>query len=188
MSNGIKDEPCPLVGLSEEGGPPPTTMRAQVRPVFAGDHDALLQPTAPILLRRRSPRQEPVDSIVGQFGFWRGRHFCLPNEKKAGKNACPTKLGHCRRCDGSCLQAESLTPLVQGKRSAALGQRPKPCSLKDCENFDRFVGTERFLRRRHSRRQSASRMGRRARPRKAVWCRPAQVEADTASTNHPEVA
>jgi hypothetical protein len=52
--------------------------------------------------------------------------------------------------------------------------------------LDRFVGTERFLRRRSLRATVVVPEGASARPRKAVWCRPASPEADTASTNHPD--
>ena len=52
----------------------------------------------------------------------------------------------------------------------------------------RFVGTERFLRRRSLRVTVVVPEGTSARPRKAVWCRPASPEADTTAVNHPEVA
>src|SRR5262245_3741061 len=69
---------------------------------------------------------------------------------------------------------------------ASRHRQPHGVELADLHR--RFVGTERFLRRRSLRATVAVPEGTAARPRKAVWCRPASPAADTARTNHPEVA
>src|SRR5262249_9159427 len=57
-SSGIKGVPCPFVGFSGECVPPQPRCGLRLGPQVPGDPDALLQPTAPILLRRRSARQD----------------------------------------------------------------------------------------------------------------------------------